>query len=83
MDNKHVSIIQHIDPCSMLYGSLDGSGVWGRMDTCICMAESLCYSRKTVTTLLIGYTPIQNKKLKKKKKGLYKEHTGEIILFDR
>ena len=41
MDNKHVSIIQHIDPCSMLYGSLDGSGVWGRMDTCICMAESL------------------------------------------
>ena len=21
--------------CSMLYGSLDGKGIWGRMDTCI------------------------------------------------
>ena len=22
--------------------SLDGSGVWGRMDTCMCLAEWLC-----------------------------------------
>ena len=66
----------------MLYGSLHGSGVWGRMDTCICMAESLCYSLETITTLLTNYTPTQSLKLKKKK-GLYKEHTGEIILFDR
>ena len=28
----------------------------------ICMAESLCSSPETVTTLLIGCTPIQNKK---------------------
>ena len=47
----------------MLYGSLDGRGVWGRMDTCICMAKSLCCSSETITTLLIGYTPIQNKRL--------------------
>ena len=40
-------------------------GSWGRMDTCICMAESLHCSRETITTLLIDYTPIQNKKLKK------------------
>ena len=38
-------------------------GVWGRMDTGICMAESLPCSPETITTLLIGYTPIQNKKL--------------------
>ena len=25
-------------------------GVWGRMDTCICMAESLCCSPKIITT---------------------------------
>ena len=34
-------------------------GVWGRMDTCIClaeMAESLLYSPETIITLLIGYT---------------------------
>ena len=40
----------------MLCASLDGRGVWGRMDTCICMAESLCSSPKTITILLIGYT---------------------------
>ena len=54
--------------CSILCGSLDGRGVWGRMDACICMAGSLCCSPKTITTLLIGYNPIQNKKLKKKKR---------------
>ena len=31
----------------------------------VCMAGSLCCSSESVTTLLIGYTPIQNKKLKK------------------
>ena len=31
--------------CSMLCGSLDGKEVWGRMDTCIPMAESLhCFT---------------------------------------
>ena len=47
--------------------SLNGSRVWGRMDTCICMAESLFCSPEPMATLLIGYTPIQNKKLKRKK----------------
>ena len=44
----------------MLCGSLDERRVWGRMHTCVCMAEYLCCSSETVTTLLIGYTPIQN-----------------------
>ena len=39
-----------------------------RMDTCICMAEYLCYSPETITKLLTGYTPIQNKKFKSKKR---------------
>ena len=30
----------------------------------LCMAESLCYSPETTTILLIGCTPIQNKKFK-------------------
>jgi len=51
----------------VLYGSLDRRGVWGRIDTCICMAESLPCSLETITTLLIGYTSIQNKKILKKK----------------
>ena len=32
------------------------------MDTCTRMAESLRYSPETITALLIGYIPIQNKK---------------------
>ena len=41
---------------------MDGRGVWKRMDTCMCKAESLCYSPGTTTTQLIGYTPIQNRR---------------------
>ena len=47
----------------MLCGSLDERGVWGRVDTCIFIAESLCFAPEAVTALLIGYTP--NKKLQK------------------
>ena len=34
--------------CSMLCDSLDGRGIWGRLDTCICMAESLHCSPETI-----------------------------------
>ena len=47
-------------------GSLDGTEIWGRMDTCICMAEFLRSPPETITRLLIGYTPKQNKKVRKK-----------------
>ena len=42
----------------MLYGGLDARGVWGTMDTCIPMAESLCRAPEIITTLLTGYNPI-------------------------
>ena len=51
----------------MLCGSLDGRGVWEGMDTCISMAEFLCCVPESIKTLLIGYTPIQNKKFNIKK----------------
>ena len=35
----------------------------------ICMAEFLCCSPEAITTLVIGYTPIQSKKFKKKAGG--------------
>ena len=38
----------------------------GRMDTCTGAAECLCSALETITTSLISYTPMQNKKLKKK-----------------
>ena len=59
----------------MLYsGSRDGRGVWGRMDIGICMAESFPCSPEAITTLLTGYTTIQNKRLfLKKAPGLHLE----------
>ena len=44
-----------------------GEYVWGRMDTCICMAESLGCSPETITILLVRHTPMQNRMFKKKK----------------
>jgi len=35
MDNQQGPTIEHMELCSMLYGSLDGREIWGRMDTCI------------------------------------------------
>ena len=37
----------------VLCGSLDGKGVWGEMDKCICMAESVWCAPQTITTLSI------------------------------
>ena len=53
-----------------LCASLDGRRIWGRMDTCTCMAESLCCSPETTIALLIAYSPIQNKMFEKKKKKI-------------
>ena len=66
MNNQQGPTVQHRDLRSVLCGSLGGRGVWGRMDTCICMTESLCCTPEAITTLLIGYTPVQNKSLKRK-----------------
>jgi len=43
---------------------------------CICTAESLCCSPETITTLLIRYALIQNKKLleKRGKRDLAKDY---------
>ena len=65
MDNQQGPTVQHGELCSRLHGSLDGRGVLGRLDTWICMAESLSCSpfcSTTITTLLLSYTPVPNKK---------------------
>ena len=66
MDNQQGSPIYHRELCLMLCVSLDGRAFGGRMDTCTCMAESLCYPPETITTLLISYTPTETKKLLEK-----------------
>ena len=62
MENQQGPAGQLRELCSNSCGSLDGRGVWGRMDTCTCMAESLYCPPETITMLSISYTPIQTKK---------------------
>ena len=54
MDNQQGPTVQHVKLCSMLSGSLDGRGAWGRMDTCLCMAESLLCSPETIPALFVN-----------------------------
>ena len=79
MDNQQEPTVQHRDLCSVLCGSLDGRGVREKIDTCIWMTESLHCSPKTILTLLIGYTPIQNEKFKNKVHSLKKRRATEIV----
>ena len=60
----------------MLCGSLAGRGVWGKMDTCVCMAESLCCSFETITALFVNQL-YPNTKLKKKKKKVELANAGQ------
>ena len=55
MDSQPGPSVQCRELCLMLHGSLYGRGAWGRMDTWICIAESLCGPPETVTTLFIGH----------------------------
>ena len=55
MDNQQGPSVLHMELYSVLRGSLDGRGVWGRMDMCICMAESFRYSPGTITTLFVNW----------------------------
>ena len=41
--------------CSMLCGSLDGRGVWERMDACLCLPESLHCLPESITTLFVKW----------------------------
>ena len=36
-----------------------GNGIWGRMDTCICMTESLSCSPETITILFVNRLSVQ------------------------
>ena len=61
--NKELSSTGSSAQCHV--AGLDGRGIGGRMDTCICVTESLHCPPETITTLSVGYTPIQNKKSNK------------------
>ena len=41
MEHQQGPAGQHRELCSVSRGGLDERGVWGRMDTCVCVGESL------------------------------------------
>ena len=71
IDNQQGPTVLDKELCSVLCGSLDGREVWWKMNTRICMAESLC-CQPEIITLLISYIShtytYTNKKFKFKKK---------------
>ena len=66
MDNHQGPTVEHRELCSMSCGSLDGRGIWGRMDTWICLAESLAVHLKLLQHCSVAILQYKNKKLKKK-----------------
>ena len=77
MGSQQGSTIQHRELCSVFCGSLDGRGVWGKMNGCVWLSPFAAHLKlsqrcSSITTLLIGYTPIQNKKFKKLEENLNK-----------
>ena len=63
-DNQWRPTVQHRELCSILCDSLDERRVWGRIDTCICMAKSLHYSPESITALLISLLIFLKKSMK-------------------
>ena len=53
-DHQQGPDVEHRELCSLLCGSLDGRGVWEKVETYMCMAESLCYSSGSIITLLVN-----------------------------
>ena len=61
MDNQQGPIVWRMELCPMLYDSLEGRGVWERMDTFKCIAESLCHSPGTINIVNWLYPNIKYK----------------------
>ena len=48
MDDQQGPTVQPRELCSVLRGSLDGRGVWGIMDTCVCMTPFPIWNQSVV-----------------------------------
>ena len=73
--NMHTSLyLKWITNKNLLHSTRNSSqcyvAAWMGGEFGICIVESLCCSPETITTFLIGYTPIQKRKFLKKKAGI-------------
>ena len=61
--DKDLLYSKHIELCSMLYGHLDGKGVWGEwIHEQVWLGPFSVHLKLSQHCLLIGYTPIQNRR---------------------
>ena len=60
VNNQQGPTAQHMELCSVLCGSLDGRKVWGRMDTCISMAEPPYCSPETINSVKFSRSVMSN-----------------------
>ena len=51
IDNQQGPTLQHREFCSIFCKNLNGKRIWKRIDTCICITESLCCTPEINTTL--------------------------------
>ena len=56
MDNQQGPTVQHVELCSMLCDSLDGRGVWERMDMCMYGWVPSLFTWNYRTLFLVGYS---------------------------
>ena len=56
MDNQPRPTVGHMETCSMLCGSLDERGVWGRIDTCILLLLSHLSCVRLCATPSLGFS---------------------------
>lgn len=60
MDSRQAPTVQRMGLCSVFCSDQDGSRVWERMGTCVCVSVCVSLNPSLVhlkLTFLIGYTP--------------------------
>ena len=60
--NNNYSTLKNRELCSIFCSKVNGKRIWKRINTHICITESLCCTPETNTTLLTNYEPIKNEK---------------------
>ena len=58
MDNQQGLLCSTGNSAQCYAAAWIGGWGWERMDTCICVSESIYCPPETITTLLIDYTPV-------------------------
>ena len=66
--NNNYSTLKNRELCSIFCSKVNGKRIWKRINTCVCITESLCCTPETNITLLINYK-IKQKSFKTFKKN--------------